>query len=91
MIVKIENKDKNGYSYYEAEEIEYSCLKQEEIISQKFDNIDWLVDSEQREESKLLCVLIWVWNNYRSDIRLIATSRMTYIMNNNGKTIDRLL
>ena len=91
MIIKIENKEKNGYSYYEAEEIEYQHLTMKKAIDLNFDHVIWLINDDEKNKAELPVIHIWLYKDEASTIRLIHTTRETYIMNNNGKTIDRLL
>lgn len=89
MIVKIENSNKNGYSYYEGEEVYYECKRMNEISMNDYDVVDWEVDDCENPEGTT-GIIIWVYSNERSNVRLIITNRVTYIMNLNGKTIERL-
>lgn len=93
MIVKIENKKKNGFIYYEAEEIDYECLKVKQVIEDvhDFEGVHWYITKEEEKKPELLACVFWLYNNERSNMRKIITTRTTYIMNNNGKTIERVL
>jgi hypothetical protein len=92
MIVKIENDKKDGYYYYEAEEVEYRRMTLKDAFNLGYDVYDFQVRDEDKSNPEMIAtIIIWLFNNERSDMRLIYSAKETYLMNNNGKTIDRLL
>jgi hypothetical protein len=91
MIIKIMNENKDGYSYYEADEITYRLMNMKDAKNLKYDNVEWLINDQDKEKNELKVIVMWLYKDECSTIRLLYIVRESYIMNNNGKTIDRLL
>lgn len=95
MIVKIEKKDNLnnciGYFYYECEEIEYwSTNMKEAKESFEGEEYNWLIGFDHENRTKLYVTVLLLLSNNRNNIKRVITTRTCYILNNNGKTIDKL-
>ena len=91
MIIKIENDNNDGYYYYEAEEVEYRRMTLKDALALGYDNYDLYIDECKKNNLGIKVIAVWIYNNDRSVIRAIYSAKETYLMNQNGKTIDRLL
>lgn len=95
MIVKIEKKDKLnnciGYYYYEADEIEYWSTNMKEAQSYNYTEVDWLIGENHEKREELFTTMLFLYDDNKRNLRKIITTRNCYILNNNGKTIDKLL
>jgi hypothetical protein len=90
MILKIENDNNNGYCYHEADEIEFYSIKIKDFKEKSdAEGVTFYLKEQQKEEDNALCFTLY--RNERSSFRMLISTRTTYLMNNEGKTIDRLL
>ena len=93
MIIKIENKNCNGYSYYSGFNIEYEVLTMKEVKALKYDKAFWAINEGNTENDKLLTAIFYIYPipHDIDECRIVITTRLTYILNDQGKTIDRIL
>ena len=88
MIVKIKN-SKEGWSYFECEIIHsgYELLKN--VVSSS-DAVILLDEQPDEPKSSILNIKILNLETQKTHLRTILTDRVCYIVNNAGKTIDRI-
>jgi hypothetical protein len=91
MILKIENDKKEGYYYYEADEINYYSISMKDA-KDAFKNspADWLVHEGDEKIEDLTVNIFTVLYKDRMNTRNVITTRTVYLLNGNGKTIDRI-
>jgi uncharacterized protein YrzB (UPF0473 family) len=96
MIVKIEKLDNNndiyGYYYYEANYLEYLVKNLGEVKKEleTLTNYVFLLKDEEHEKNNLPVKILIVQDNKDNNYITVITARKTYILNENGKTIDVL-
>lgn len=81
MILKIKNMD-NTWNYYEGDSInQRKTIPQEEVGGEPI----YLIDTDR---TLRICIYI---EKERKITNRIVTNRPTYLLNDNGKTIDKLI
>ena len=89
MIVKIEDKKNKGFDYFEISEFSYQNTDIGGAINCNFDKALWLVD-EGHEKIDNLSTNILFLRDKNKDLKIVITTRLVYVLNENGKTIDTL-
>ena len=88
MIVKIGNRGK-GYNFFDADSIMQSRTRQpaEDLFKACNSETLFLLNGEKVPENGYLCV-----NLYKNQkiVQWVVTDRRCYIMNNEGRTIDKI-
>jgi hypothetical protein len=91
MILKIENLNKNGYFYFEADEFEYFSNTIQNIKKMDLKNIGWFMKNDKKEDKEDKEVLLFfLYAENRINYKAIVTDRICYVMSSNGKTIERI-
>lgn len=85
MIVKIKS-EQNCWSYFEGDYVSNHNIK-EPIDPRGYPDTLFLLDKNNKND---LGILLYIQKENKSVAR-IATNRITYIMNDAGKTIDKLI
>ena len=91
MIVKIENKTNNGFNYYEGSEVQF-CLIELYTAIENYKNFDTddLFLQEEIKDKDLLASVIHVYKKNCNEFTMIISTGTIYIINNEGKTIDKI-
>jgi len=85
MIVKIKN-SKNAWSYFECEVIhsKYEAIGKIESMG------DWIVFLEKKDLPSDVVIKVLNLETEKSHLRTIITDRVCYVLNSEGKTIDKI-
>lgn len=91
MILKIEREEQNGYHYFEMAHLDYYVSDMETVKNYDSPSIMWLCNENNFKNDKLLLKVITVRHYDKpTDERLIITPMTCYVLNDGGKTIERL-
>ena len=91
MVVKIKNGDKS-WSYFECEIIhsKYGILKNFILIGGLPDSIFFLKVQPSNPKESEMNVKVLNLETQKSHLRTIVTDRVCYVLNSEGKTIDKI-
>jgi len=86
MIVKVKN-DKNSWSYFECEVIhsKYKMMKELIIRGDECILVEKQIDSDKEKQVRIIRL-----ETIKEHSRTIITDKVVYVINNEGKTIDRI-
>ena len=89
MIVKIRNSE-DSWSYFECEIIHSRHEVLKDVYSLLGDSSIMLEEQPRDPKTSVLNVKILNLENQKTHLRTILTDRVCYVLNNEGKTIDKI-